>query len=56
MTPEIKEFIKIFVLGCSLIAYAHARFATKDEVQTNRQFLIRIDSRVDSLYNHFIGE
>jgi len=43
------QVIQAIVLGAGLLAYAHANFATKTEVETMLETVNRIDERVYKL-------
>jgi hypothetical protein len=49
MRREIKSFLYIMGLGASLVAYAHANFATKSDVAEMRQ-------DIREIRNYLLGE
>ncbi len=52
MKNEIKYAFYLLGLGMTLIAYAHATFATKHQVDSNSDYLKRIDDRVYKIMQH----
>lgn len=50
MKNEIKYAIYMLGLGATLLAYAHANFATKSVVEANTDRIIEMDKRIYDIW------
>lgn len=55
MNEKILQVIALIGVGCSLVIYAHAQFATKEVTQIIREDIQYIKQRVDSI-NSKLGD
>jgi hypothetical protein len=53
---EIKWAIYLIGLGMALVVYAHAQFATKDEVKDVKTTVHKMDDRIYDLWAKFYPE